>query len=93
MARPTLDGAAGMKRRHALRAIHQPAHPFAGLRFPPTVILLAVQWYLRCGVSYRDLDELLAQQGYRGRARDLGPLGAEVYLSCTMTVTSTSSRM
>ena len=28
------------------------------------MILLAVRWYLRCGLSYRDLEELLAERGY-----------------------------
>lgn len=36
---------------------------FAGFRFPPEVILLAVRWYLRYGLSYRDLGELLAERG------------------------------
>jgi IS6 family transposase len=36
---------------------------FAGFRFPPEVILLAVRWYLRYGLSYRDLEELLAERG------------------------------
>jgi transposase, IS6 family len=27
------------------------------------VILLAVRWYLRHGLSYRDLEELLAERG------------------------------
>jgi IS6 family transposase len=35
---------------------------FAGFRFPPDVILLAVRWYLRFGVSYRDVEELLAER-------------------------------
>ena len=35
---------------------------FAGFRFPPEVILLAVRWYLRYGLSYRDLEELLAER-------------------------------
>lgn len=34
-----------------------------GFRFPPDVILLAVRWYLRYGLSYRDLEELLAERG------------------------------
>ena len=29
---------------------------FAGFRFPPEVIVLAVRWYLRFGLSYRDLE-------------------------------------
>jgi transposase-like protein len=36
---------------------------FAGHRFPPDVILLAVRWYLRYGLSYRDVEELLAERG------------------------------
>jgi transposase-like protein len=27
------------------------------------VILFAVRWYLRCGLSYRDVEELLAERG------------------------------
>jgi IS6 family transposase len=36
---------------------------FAGYRFPPDVILLAVHWHLRYGLSYRDVEELLAERG------------------------------
>jgi transposase-like protein len=36
---------------------------FAGFRFPPEVVLLAVRWYLRYGLSYRDVEELLAERG------------------------------
>src|SRR5437016_11900699 len=36
---------------------------FAGFRFPPEVIILAVRWYLRYGLSYRDVEELLAERG------------------------------
>jgi len=36
---------------------------FAGFRFPPDVISVAVRWYLRYGLSYRDLEELLAERG------------------------------
>jgi transposase-like protein len=36
---------------------------FAGFRFPPDVIVLAVRWYLRYGLSYRDLEELLVERG------------------------------
>jgi transposase-like protein len=35
---------------------------FVGFRFPPEVIMLAVRWYLRFGLSYRDLEELLAER-------------------------------
>jgi IS6 family transposase len=36
-----------------------PRSGFAGFRFPPEVITLAVRWYLRFGLSYRDVEELL----------------------------------
>jgi IS6 family transposase len=36
---------------------------FIGYRFPPEIILLAVRWYLRYGLSYRDVEELLAERG------------------------------
>ncbi|MGB7799110.1 MAG: IS6 family transposase, partial [Pseudonocardiaceae bacterium] len=36
---------------------------FAGFRFSPEVIMLAVRWYLRYGLSYRDVEELLAERG------------------------------
>jgi IS6 family transposase len=36
---------------------------FAGFRFPREVISVAVRWYLRYGLSYRDAGELLAERG------------------------------
>ena len=36
---------------------------FAGFRFPPEVIAVAVRWYLRYGLSYRDVEELLSERG------------------------------
>jgi transposase, IS6 family len=45
------------RRRHPPRPV--PSSAFAGFRFPPEVILLAVRWYL----SYRDVKELLAERG------------------------------
>jgi Integrase core domain len=36
---------------------------FAGFCFPSDVIVLAVRWYLRYGLSYRDVEELLAERG------------------------------
>ena len=36
---------------------------FAGFRFLSAVIVLAVRWYLRFGLSYRDVEELLAERG------------------------------
>ncbi len=40
-----------------------PRSAFVGFRFPPDVIVLAVRWYLRYGLSYRDIEELLAERG------------------------------
>ena len=36
---------------------------FAGFRFPAEVIVVAVRWYLRFGLSYRDVEELLLERG------------------------------
>jgi transposase, IS6 family len=36
---------------------------FVGFCFPPDVIVLAVRWYLRFALSYRDGEELLAERG------------------------------
>ena len=36
---------------------------FAGYLFPREVIAVAVRWYLRYGLSYRDVVELLAERG------------------------------
>src|SRR5262249_14399366 len=35
----------------------------AGYWFPREVIAVAVRWYLRYGLSYRDVEELLAERG------------------------------
>ena len=36
---------------------------FKWRRFEPEVILLAIGWYLRFSLSYRDVEELLAERG------------------------------
>lgn len=53
----------GMKRNRRSRPPVQAPSAFAGFRFPPDVILLAVRWYLRYSLSYRDLEEILAERG------------------------------
>ena len=40
-----------------------PGSAFKGFRYPPEVIVLAVRWYLRYGLSYRDVEELLVERG------------------------------
>ena len=39
-----------------------PGSAFAGFRFPAEVIVVAVRWYLRYGLSYCDIEELLAER-------------------------------
>ena len=40
-----------------------PVSAFVGFRFPPDVIMIAVRWYLRYNLSYRDVEELLVERG------------------------------
>ena len=42
---------------------HVDRSAFAGFRFPPEVITIAVRWYLRYGLSYRHVEELLSERG------------------------------
>ncbi len=41
------------------------ATPFAGYRFPPDIIALAVRWHLRYRLSFAEVVELLAERGVR----------------------------
>jgi transposase-like protein len=52
-----------MTTTHRFRPVIPSQSAFAGFRFPPEVIMLAVRWYLRFGLSYRDVEELLAERG------------------------------
>jgi hypothetical protein len=40
-----------------------PKSAFCGFRFPAEVIVVAARWYLRFNLSYRDVEELLAERG------------------------------
>jgi transposase-like protein len=51
-----------VRRPRALRP-HRNRSAFAGFRFPPEVITVAVRWYLRYGLSYRDVEGLLTERG------------------------------
>ena len=55
-------GQGGPVRRRSAR-VPAPRSSFVGFRFPPDVIMLAVRWYLRYGLSYRDVEELLNERG------------------------------
>ena len=50
-----------MRRRHVQTS--PPRSSFAGFRFPSDVIMVAGRWYLRYGLSYRDVEELLTERG------------------------------
>ncbi len=64
-----VDGSHGDREGGPIKRARCPRPPlamssgFTGFRFPPEVILLTVRWYLRYGLSYRDLEELLAERG------------------------------
>ncbi len=58
-----MSEALSVRHIRATPLVQPPVSSFAGFRFPPEVILLAVRWYLRYGLSYRDLEELLAERG------------------------------
>jgi hypothetical protein len=55
-------GQAELMRRRC-RRVPASRSSLAGFRFPREVIVLAVRWYLRYGLSYRDVKELLAERG------------------------------
>lgn len=56
-AMPGFEGDSGRMRRSHTRPVPiVSSSTFEGFRFPPEVIVLAVRWYLRFGLSYRDLE-------------------------------------
>ena len=58
----TAEEAGRVRRSRAIRpAVDRST--FAGFRFPSEVITVAVRWYLRYCLSYRDVEELLAERG------------------------------
>jgi len=53
----------GMSSRRCRPVSVVPCSAFKGFRFPSEIIVLAVRWYLRFGLSYRDVEELLTERG------------------------------
>ena len=41
-------------------------NPFKGRHFQRDIILWAVRWYCKYGISYRELQEMLAERGVKG---------------------------
>jgi hypothetical protein len=56
-----------------------PRSAFAGFRFPPEVIVVAVRWYLRFDLSYRDVEEVLIERAGEVDPRQCLPLGAALH--------------
>jgi transposase-like protein len=48
---------------------------YAGYRFPPVIIQHAVWLYARFTLSFRDVEDLLAERGINGLLRDGPSLG------------------
>ena len=56
-----------------------PSSVFAGFRFPREVITVGVRWYLRYGLSYRDVEELLCERWDHRRSRHRLSVGTAVH--------------
>jgi IS6 family transposase len=78
-----------MRTHRRLRPASAVRSAFAGFRFPADVIVLAVRWYLRFGLSDRDVEELRSERGvgvdhvtvYR-RVQQFTPLVADAARPC-----------
>ena len=57
---------------------------FSGRHFPRDIILWAVRWYCRYGVSYRDLEEVMTERG--------APVDHTTIYRCCLLYTSPSPR-
>jgi IS6 family transposase len=51
-------------------------NPFKGRHFQRDIILWAVRWYCKYGISYRELQEMLAERGGECRSLHDLPLGS-----------------
>ena len=52
---------------------------FKGHRFEQDIILASVRWYLAYPLSYRNLEEMLAERGGRSRSFQRLSLGPEAH--------------
>ena len=60
---------------HPLLLMELHMNPFKGRHFQRDIILWAVRWYCKYGISYRELQEMLAERGVNVDHSDL-PLGS-----------------
>src|SRR5450755_2479515 len=51
------------KEKNTRGSVMAEQHPFKWRHFQPEIILLCVRWYLRYSLSYRDLEEIMAERG------------------------------
>jgi IS6 family transposase len=51
-------------------------NPFKGRHFQRDIILWAVRWYCKYGISYRELQEMLAERGVNVDSLHDLPLGS-----------------
>ena len=49
-------------------------NPFKGRHFQRDIILWAVRWYCKYGISYRELQEMLAERGVNVSVKPLPPV-------------------
>jgi hypothetical protein len=56
------------------RAWLPPTSAFTGSGFPTEAIVVTVRLYLRFNLSCRDVEEMLAERGDRGRSRQRVPV-------------------
>ena len=57
-----MDKALEAKHARLIRPIQPPWSAFTAFSHPPEVISIAVHWHLCCGLSHRDLEELLSER-------------------------------
>ncbi len=67
-----------MKRRRSCPPIQTRSGSFAGFRFPPEAILLAVRWYLQFGCPIGTEEGASRRARHRGRPRDAVSVGTTV---------------
>ena len=73
MRRPSRGHCWSVPRHRCINRVERRADGFFGAspprcvfkrrRFPAEIILLCVRWYCRYGISYRDLEEMMAERG------------------------------